>query len=65
MNIFAAGSYAYVVDDSAEVQRCSYDRAFEREVGDSDIQGLFAGEAEYYGASFLGSRLLCQYGGIG
>jgi len=55
----------YVVDDSAEVQCGPYGRVFEREVGDPDIQGLSAGEAEFYGASFLGSRLLRQYGGAG
>ena len=36
----------------------------EREIGDSDIQGLSAGEAEFYGASLLGPGVLCEYGRV-
>jgi len=60
-----AGSYPHAVDDSAEVQCGPYGRVSEREVGDSYIQGLSAGETEFHGASFLGPRLLRQYSGSG
>ncbi len=55
------GSYPHVVDDSAEVQCCAYDRIFEREISDTDIQGVLTGEAEFHGSSFLGTRILCEY----
>ena len=31
------------------------------EISDTDIQGLYAGEAEFYGATFQGKRILCKY----
>ena len=57
--------YPHVVDDSAEVQCGEYDRFFEREVCDSDIQGLFAGEKELHRASFLGQRVLREHRWLG
>ena len=57
--------YPHVVDDSAEVQCGEYDRFFEREVCDSDIQGLFAGEKELHRASFLRQRVLREHRWLG
>ena len=59
-----AGSYSHVDNDSAEVQCGPYGWFSEREVGDPDIPGVSAGEAEFHRASFLGPRLLRQYGRI-
>ena len=56
-----AGSYSHAVNDTTEVQRVAYGRVFEGEVGDTDIQGVFTGEADFTGRHFLGSGQLCQY----
>jgi len=59
-----AGSYTHAVDDTAEVQCVAYDRIFEREVGDPNIQGVSASEAEFHGASLLGTGVVREYGWI-
>jgi len=59
-----AGSYTHAVDDPAKVQCDPYGGISEREVGNPDISGVYAGEAEFHGAAFLGPWLLCQYGRI-
>jgi len=53
-----AGSHPYAVTDSIEVQCSEHDRISEREVGDTDIQRIYASEEEFHGAAFLGPRLL-------
>ena len=60
-----AGSHPHAVNDSAEVQRFAHGRVFEGEVGDSDLQGIPAGEEELYGPTLLGTRLLREYGRVG
>ena len=59
-----AGSHPHAVDHSAEVQCVAYGRISKGEVGDPDIPGVFAGEAEFHGAAFLGPGLLRQYGRV-
>ena len=59
-----AGSYPHAVDDSAKVQCGPYGGISERVVGNPDISGVYAGEAEFHGAAFLGPWLLRQYGRI-
>lgn len=53
--------HSYVAADAADIQCGEYHRVFEREISDTDIQGVSASETEFHRPSFLGKRLLCKH----
>lgn len=60
---YAMRDHIHIVD-AAEVQGGEYDKIFEREISDKDIQGLSASEAEFHKATFLGKRVLSKHSRI-
>ena len=57
-------SHVSTANDSAEVQRSSHSGIYEREISNTNFPRLSESEAEFHGRTFLGKRVLCQYGWI-